>query len=59
LIFYVNAYSYENERKLRVAVIHGMARMAALMASTYKAYLGVGLGPLEVGTEISYKYIRG
>jgi hypothetical protein len=29
------------------------------MASTYKAYLGVGLGPLEVGTEISYKYIRG
>ena len=22
--------------------------MAALMASTYKAYLGVGLGPLEV-----------
>ncbi|XP_045829789.1 zeaxanthin epoxidase, chloroplastic-like [Trifolium pratense] len=39
--------SYENERKLRVAVIHGMARMAALMASTYKAYLGVGLGPLE------------
>ncbi|MCI07122.1 zeaxanthin epoxidase chloroplastic-like, partial [Trifolium medium] len=38
---------YENERKLRVAVIHGMARMAALMASTYKAYLGVGLGPLE------------
>nr|AIP98334.1 ZEP [Medicago sativa] len=39
--------SYESERKLRVAVIHGMARMAALMASTYKAYLGVGLGPLE------------
>ncbi|XP_058765997.1 zeaxanthin epoxidase, chloroplastic-like [Vicia villosa] len=38
---------YESERKIRVAVIHGMARMAALMASTYKAYLGVGLGPLE------------
>jgi len=25
-----------------------MARMAALMATTYKAYLGVGLGRLEV-----------
>lgn len=40
---------YENSRRLRVAIIHGMARMAALMASTYKAYLGVGLGPLSVG----------
>lgn len=40
---------YENARRLRVAIIHGMARMAALMASTYKAYLGVGLGPLSVG----------
>ncbi|XP_027360553.1 zeaxanthin epoxidase, chloroplastic-like isoform X4 [Abrus precatorius] len=43
--------SYERERRLRVAVIHGMARMAALMASTYKAYLGVGLGPLEFLTQ--------
>lgn len=39
--------SYENSRRLRVAIIHGMARMAAIMASTYKAYLGVGLGPLS------------
>ncbi|KAK6923042.1 Forkhead-associated (FHA) domain [Dillenia turbinata] len=39
--------SYETARRLRVAVIHGMARMAAMMASTYKAYLGVGLGPLS------------
>lgn len=39
--------SYEEARKIRVAIIHGMARMAALMASTYKAYLGVGLGPLS------------
>nr|AGU91434.1 zeaxanthin epoxidase [Chrysanthemum boreale] len=38
---------YENARRLRVAVIHGLARMAAIMASTYKAYLGVGLGPLS------------
>ncbi|KZV22121.1 zeaxanthin epoxidase [Dorcoceras hygrometricum] len=38
---------YENARKLRVAIIHGLARMAAIMASTYKAYLGVGLGPLS------------
>ncbi|XP_010547517.1 PREDICTED: zeaxanthin epoxidase, chloroplastic-like [Tarenaya hassleriana] len=39
--------SYEEARKLRVAIIHGMARMAAIMASTYKGYLGVGLGPLS------------
>ncbi|MCH92871.1 zeaxanthin epoxidase chloroplastic-like, partial [Trifolium medium] len=43
--------SYERERRLRVAIIHGMARMAAIMASTYKAYLGVGLGPLEFLTK--------
>jgi len=29
-----------------------MATMATMMASTYKAYLGVGLGPLEVGTSV-------
>lgn len=40
---------YESARRLRVAIIHGMARSAAIMASTYKAYLGVGLGPLSVG----------
>ncbi|WCJ31140.1 Zeaxanthin epoxidase chloroplastic [Euphorbia peplus] len=43
--------SYESARKLRVSVIHGMARMAAIMASTYKAYLGVGLGPLSFLTK--------
>ncbi|XP_031254414.1 zeaxanthin epoxidase, chloroplastic isoform X1 [Pistacia vera] len=43
--------SYESARRLRVAVVHGMARMAALMASTYKAYLGVGLGPLSFLTK--------
>ncbi|PON39790.1 Zeaxanthin epoxidase [Parasponia andersonii] len=42
---------YEKARRLRVAIIHGMARMAALMASTYKAYLGVGLGPLSFLTK--------
>jgi zeaxanthin epoxidase len=39
--------TYENKRKLRVGTIHGMARLAAEMASTYKAYLGEGLGPLS------------
>uniref|UniRef100_A0A2P2MN04 Zeaxanthin epoxidase, chloroplastic n=1 Tax=Rhizophora mucronata TaxID=61149 RepID=A0A2P2MN04_RHIMU len=39
--------SYERARRIRVAVIHGIARMAAIMASTYKAYLGVGLGPFS------------
>lgn len=43
-------FSYEKERRLRVAVIYGMARMAANMASTYRPYLGVGLGPLSVWT---------
>ncbi|KEH27527.1 putative zeaxanthin epoxidase [Medicago truncatula] len=43
--------SYERERRLRVTFVHGMARMAALMASTYKAYLGVGLGPFEFLTK--------
>ncbi|XP_016476042.2 zeaxanthin epoxidase, chloroplastic [Nicotiana tabacum] len=43
--------SYESSRKLRVGVIHGLARMAAIMASTYKAYLGVGLGPLSFLTK--------
>eukprot|EP00271_Cylindrocystis_brebissonii_P016079 TRINITY_DN39257_c0_g1_i1.p1 TRINITY_DN39257_c0_g1~~TRINITY_DN39257_c0_g1_i1.p1 ORF type:complete len:730 (+),score=130.62 TRINITY_DN39257_c0_g1_i1:134-2191(+) len=39
--------SYESERRMRVGAIHGLARMAAIMASTYKAYLGEGLGPLS------------
>ncbi|KAH7425589.1 hypothetical protein KP509_11G061100 [Ceratopteris richardii] len=43
---------YEGERVLRVGAIHGMARMAAIMASTYKPYLGVGLGPLEFLTNL-------
>ena len=36
----------------RAAAIHGMARFAAIMASTYKAYLGEGLGPLEALTQL-------
>ncbi|CAI0430049.1 unnamed protein product [Linum tenue] len=43
--------SYENARRLRVAIIHGMARMAAIMATTYRPYLGVGLGPLSFLTK--------
>ncbi|WJX55368.1 zeaxanthin epoxidase [Trifolium repens] len=43
--------SYERERRLRVALIHGMARMAAFMASNYKPYIGFGLGPLEFLTK--------
>ncbi|MQM17579.1 hypothetical protein Taro_050549 [Colocasia esculenta] len=42
---------YEKERRIRVAVIYGMARMAAIMASTYRPYLGVGLGPLSFLTK--------
>ena len=38
---------YFGKRLVRAAAIHGMAGMAAFMASTYKAHLGEGLGPLE------------
>ncbi|GLT37853.1 hypothetical protein SLA2020_121400 [Shorea laevis] len=38
--------SYERNRRLRVAIIHAMARMAAFAASYYTSYLDVGLGPL-------------
>lgn len=50
----LNWFRYEESRRLRVAIIHGMARMAAIMASTYKAYLGVGLGPLSVSILIVF-----
>uniref|UniRef100_A0A0D9W5M0 Zeaxanthin epoxidase, chloroplastic n=1 Tax=Leersia perrieri TaxID=77586 RepID=A0A0D9W5M0_9ORYZ len=43
---------YEQERILRVSVIHGLARMAAIMATTYRPYLGVGLGPLSFLTKL-------
>ncbi|XP_020599670.1 zeaxanthin epoxidase, chloroplastic-like isoform X1 [Phalaenopsis equestris] len=42
---------YEKERRLRVAVIYGLARMAANMASTYRPYLGVGIGPFSFLTK--------
>ncbi|CAL5330633.1 unnamed protein product [Camellia sinensis] len=46
-----DSYHYEDSRRLRIAVIHGLARMAAIMASTNEAYLGVGLGPLSFLTK--------
>jgi zeaxanthin epoxidase len=49
----IAVFSYERERRLRVALIHGMARMAAFMASNYKPYIGFGLGPLEVSRNLS------
>ncbi|XP_058777982.1 zeaxanthin epoxidase, chloroplastic-like [Vicia villosa] len=49
---------YESERRLRVAIIHGMARMAALMASTYKPYLEVDLRPLEFLTKFRIPHPR-
>eukprot|EP00475_Leptophrys_vorax_P039562 TRINITY_DN7166_c0_g1_i1.p1 TRINITY_DN7166_c0_g1~~TRINITY_DN7166_c0_g1_i1.p1 ORF type:complete len:621 (-),score=26.76 TRINITY_DN7166_c0_g1_i1:234-1877(-) len=38
---------YEDERRVRAAAVHGMARTAAIMASTYRAYLGEGFAPLS------------
>lgn len=44
---------YQNQRMLRASAIHGMAGMAAFMASTYKAYLGEGMpGPLASLTKL-------
>eukprot|EP00195_Chlamydomonas_chlamydogama_P015241 CAMPEP_0202891454 /NCGR_PEP_ID=MMETSP1392-20130828/1504_1 /ASSEMBLY_ACC=CAM_ASM_000868 /TAXON_ID=225041 /ORGANISM="Chlamydomonas chlamydogama, Strain SAG 11-48b" /LENGTH=662 /DNA_ID=CAMNT_0049575203 /DNA_START=251 /DNA_END=2239 /DNA_ORIENTATION=- len=44
---------YQEQRMMRAAAIHGMAGMAAFMASTYKAYLGEGLpGPLAALTAL-------
>jgi len=43
---------YERQRIPRAAAIHGLARLAAVMASTYKSYLGEGLGPLEALTKL-------
>ncbi|KAH7623047.1 hypothetical protein Ndes2526B_g02344 [Nannochloris sp. 'desiccata'] len=43
---------YFRKRIVRAATIQGMAGMAAGMASTYKAYLGEGLGPLEAMTKL-------
>jgi len=44
--------TYYNKRIFRTSVIHGMAGMAAFAASTYKAFLGEGLGPLEAMTKL-------
>lgn len=41
-------FIHQDTRRLAVAVTHGLARTAAIMASAYKAYLGVGVGPLSV-----------
>ena len=38
---------YQGKRVLRSSAIHGLAGMAAVAASTYKAYMGEGLGPLS------------
>ena len=43
---------YERQRIPRAAAIHGLARLAAVMASTYKSYLGEGLGPLKALTKL-------
>ena len=37
---------YQRKRLMRASTIHGLAGSAAIMASTYKAYLGEGLGAL-------------
>lgn len=39
--------AYARKRIARTSTIHGLAGMAAIAASTYKAYLGEGLGPLS------------
>ena len=46
-LFLAAVQAYARKRVLRASTIHGLAGMAAIAASTYKAYLGEGLGPLS------------
>ena len=46
------AQAYARKRIARTSTIHGLAGMAAIAASTYKAYLGEGLGPLSFLKEL-------
>ncbi|GLT68034.1 hypothetical protein SLA2020_402970 [Shorea laevis] len=46
--------SYERNRRLRVAIIHAMARMVAVLVSNYRSYLDIGFGPLLLGTVVDY-----
>ena len=39
--------AFQRKRFIRSSTIHGLAGSAAIMASTYKAHLGEGLGPLK------------
>lgn len=39
--------AFQWKRFIRSSTIHGLAGSAAIMASTYKAYLGEGMGPLK------------
>ncbi|KAG2446764.1 hypothetical protein HYH02_008325 [Chlamydomonas schloesseri] len=45
---------YQDSRLLRVSAIHGMAGMAAFMASTYKCYLGEGWSKWVEGLRIPH-----
>lgn len=47
-VFKSAVISFEQNRIIRAAVIHGLAAMAAISASTYKTYLGPGLGPFSL-----------
>jgi len=49
---------YEKERRLCVAIIHGLARMAAIMATVYIPHSGVGLEPLALLTKSSRLLIK-
>ncbi|PWA88403.1 hypothetical protein CTI12_AA119890 [Artemisia annua] len=55
-VFSVSSDHINDTRRLAVAVTHGLARTAAIMASTYKAYLGVGVGPLSNTTVAFFKH---
>ena len=39
--------AFQRKRFIRASTIHGLAGSAAIMASTYKAHLGEGMGPLQ------------
>ncbi|CAN6228334.1 unnamed protein product [Urochloa humidicola] len=49
---------YEKERRLRVAIIYGLARMASIMATIYIPYLGGGLEHLPFLTKWTRFFIK-
>lgn len=47
---------YERKRRIRVSVVHAVARMASKMVTTYQPYLDFGSSPLCVSLAFLYSF---